>query len=94
MIDYDYVELSSACMTGLTAFRKVYPQHRSQEVQRALARGSEWITRDQREDGSWYGSWGVCFTYGTWFGYALDSISHHKHVHLASSLYLACRPSS
>ena len=22
----------------------------------------------QRVDGSWEGSWGVCFTYGTWFG--------------------------
>lgn len=22
----------------------------------------------QRPDGSWYGSWGVCFTYGAWFG--------------------------
>lgn len=22
----------------------------------------------QRADGSWYGNWGVCFTYGTWFG--------------------------
>lgn len=22
----------------------------------------------QRADGSWYGSWGVCFTYGIWFG--------------------------
>lgn len=22
----------------------------------------------QRPDGSWYGNWGVCFTYGTWFG--------------------------
>lgn len=22
----------------------------------------------QRPDGSWYGSWGICFTYGTWFG--------------------------
>ena len=22
----------------------------------------------QRPDGSWEGSWGVCFTYGTWFG--------------------------
>ena len=25
-------------------------------------------TDEQRPDGSWYGSWGVCFTYGTWFG--------------------------
>ena len=22
----------------------------------------------QRADGSWYGSWAICFTYGTWFG--------------------------
>lgn len=22
----------------------------------------------QRRDGSWYGSWACCFTYGTWFG--------------------------
>lgn len=22
----------------------------------------------QRPDGSWYGNWGVCFTYATWFG--------------------------
>jgi hypothetical protein len=22
----------------------------------------------QRGDGSWYGSWGVCFTYAIWFG--------------------------
>jgi len=28
MIDYDYVELSSACMTGLALFRKQYPNHR------------------------------------------------------------------
>jgi hypothetical protein len=29
MIDYDYVELSSACITGLALFRKDYPHHRS-----------------------------------------------------------------
>ena len=22
----------------------------------------------QRDDGSWYGSWGCCFTYAGWFG--------------------------
>lgn len=22
----------------------------------------------QRKDGSWEGLWGVCFTYGVWFG--------------------------
>ena len=30
--------------------------------------GKKFIISIQRKDGSWYGSWGVCFTYGTWFG--------------------------
>lgn len=68
MIDYDYVELSSACMTGLAEFRKRYPDHRRAEILSALQRGRDFILKDQRPDGSWYGSWGVCFTYGAWFG--------------------------
>ena len=30
--------------------------------------GKNFILEIQRSDGSWEGSWGVCFTYGTWFG--------------------------
>lgn len=71
MIDYDYVELSSACMTGLSAFVERFPNHRKEEIRRALERGQDFIVRDQRPDGSWYGSWGVCFTYGAWFGCVL-----------------------
>ena len=68
MIDYSYVELSSACVTALAKFRKEYPTHRRAEVDRAIVRGSKFIGAVQRADGSWYGSWAVCFTYGTWFG--------------------------
>lgn len=68
MIDYDYVELSSACMTGLAAFHRQYPDHRASEISAALDKGHEFVLKDQRADGSWYGSWGVCFTYGAWFG--------------------------
>lgn len=31
-------------------------------VQRAI----RWLHDDQKQDGSWYGRWGVCFIYGTW----------------------------
>ncbi|CAM9482106.1 unnamed protein product, partial [Hapterophycus canaliculatus] len=31
----------------------------------SLANGRRFIRSIQRPDGSWYGSWGVCFTYGT-----------------------------
>ena len=38
------------------------------QVQQAIAAGRRFIKSIQRPDGSWYGSWGCCFTYGTWFG--------------------------
>lgn len=34
------------------------------QVSRAIAAGVQYIREQQREDGSWYGSWAVCFTYG------------------------------
>lgn len=68
MVDYDYVELSSACITALAAFSKAFPEHRTAEVGKAVQRGVAYCKSIQRRDGSWYGSWGVCFTYGAWFG--------------------------
>ncbi|MFW5876206.1 MAG: terpene cyclase/mutase family protein [Myxococcota bacterium] len=68
MIDYPYVECTSASIQALAAFRERYPGVRDREIAEAIARGKEFIRSVQREDGSWYGSWAVCFTYGTWFG--------------------------
>eukprot|EP00884_Botryococcus_braunii_P002417 jgi/Botrbrau1/12176/Bobra.0186s0084.1 len=68
MIDYDYVECTSACMTALVDFRRDFPGHRSGQIDAALKRGLAYILSIQRPDGSWYGSWGNCFTYATWFG--------------------------
>jgi squalene cyclase len=68
MIDYSYVECSSACITALKYFADALPYHRSAEVLNAIQAGRRFIKSIQRHDGSWYGSWGVCFTYGTWFG--------------------------
>jgi squalene cyclase len=68
MIDYSYVELSSACMTALKQFSERFPRHRPADIKRAISRGQGFIRAIQRPDGSWYGSWGICFTYGTWFG--------------------------
>ncbi|MDP2436605.1 MAG: terpene cyclase/mutase family protein [archaeon] len=68
MVDYSYVECTSACLQALSHFRRAYPYHRLDELRRSIARGASYIRAAQRPDGSWYGSWGVCFTYGTWFG--------------------------
>jgi lanosterol synthase len=68
MVDYSYVECSSACMQALAKFAKRYPDHRKEEIDRSLKRGAEFLLKEQKSDGSWFGSWAVCFTYGTWFG--------------------------
>ncbi len=67
MVDHSYVECTSACLRALAAWQR---HHGGQlpEVEGAIARGLEFLLAQQRPDGSFLGSWGVCYTYGTWFG--------------------------
>jgi len=68
MIDYSYVECTAASMQALAEFSRLHPGPADARIVRAIDRGREFLLRRQRDDGSWEGSWGVCFTYGTWFG--------------------------
>lgn len=68
MVDYSYVECSSACLQALVQFQGAYPEEASAELAQSVARGREYLLAQQRADGGFEGSWGVCFTYGTWFG--------------------------
>uniref|UniRef100_A0A674P5R5 Terpene cyclase/mutase family member n=1 Tax=Takifugu rubripes TaxID=31033 RepID=A0A674P5R5_TAKRU len=79
MIDYTYVECTSAVMQALRHFQKAYPQHRPAEISSTLKEGLDYCRRLQRPDGSWEGSWGVCFTYGAWFG--LEAFACMGHVY-------------
>jgi squalene cyclase len=38
------------------------------EVDKAIVRGVRFLRAAQLPDGSFEGSWAVCFSYGTWFG--------------------------
>ncbi|KAJ7973671.1 Terpene cyclase/mutase family member [Quillaja saponaria] len=67
IIDYQYVECTSAVIQGLTSFMEQYPGHRRKEIEACVTKASKFIESRQLLDGSWYGSWGVCYTYGTWF---------------------------
>jgi len=84
MVDYSYTECTSACVQALLKWQKHYPEYRAAEVTRAIQRGVKFILSQQRNDGSWYGSWAVCFTYGTWFAVEAltqdNSISQQPHV--------------
>jgi cycloartenol synthase len=95
-------ECTSAVIQALVSFRKDYPGHRREEIDKCINKADGFIQSIQRSDGSWlvlklyfefcaclesplkprnwctlslismsihnrYGSWGVCFTHGTWY---------------------------
>lgn len=74
MVDYSYVECTSASVQALVAYRDAYAATTSRrmaaQLTRAIERGRDFLFAKQHADGSWEGSWGVCFTYGTWFALA------------------------
>ena len=65
MVDYSYVECTSACLQALVSARAHFGDLPG--TQASIERGGRFLLRNQRPDGSFEGSWGVCFTYGTWF---------------------------
>ncbi|MEX0813601.1 MAG: terpene cyclase/mutase family protein [Chitinophagales bacterium] len=68
MVEYSYVECTSATIQALKKYNHFFPNYRAEEIKKAIGNGREFILKKQRNNGSWYGSWAVCFTYGTWFG--------------------------
>lgn len=66
MVDYSYVECTSACIQALAKARARFAGE-FEAIGPAIERGQRLIRSKQRDDGSFEGSWGVCFIYGTWF---------------------------
>lgn len=73
MVEYDYPECSTAVVTALRLFSTHDPEYRRTDISRALESALRYIRKAQRPDGSWYGSWGICFTYAGMF--ALESLA-------------------
>lgn len=67
VIEHEYVECTSSAIQALTMFSKLYPGHRKKEIDKFIGKAIGYLEDAQMADGSWYGCWGVCFTYGTWF---------------------------
>jgi len=82
------VDPSSADLTGRTLeFLGNYTNLSASDsiIQRAV----NWLEKDQRKDGSWYGRWGICFLYGTWAAItgllAVGVSKHHPSIQKATA---------
>ncbi|XP_039065044.1 beta-amyrin synthase-like [Hibiscus syriacus] len=69
-IEREYVECTSSAIQALVLFSQLYPQYRKKEIETSVAKAVQYVEGSQMEDGSWYGNWGICYTYGTCFALA------------------------
>ncbi|SCV74978.1 BQ2448_8007 [Microbotryum intermedium] len=89
MTEYSYPECTTACVTALSVFKRKHPDYRADDIERVSKRAIEYIHKKQRPDGSWYGSWAICFTYAGMF--AIESLSlAGEHYDNSESVKKAC----
>nr|WGT93814.1 putative lupeol synthase [Codonopsis lanceolata] len=69
-VEHEYVECTSSVIQALVMFNNEYPRYRGKEIEIVVAKAIDFVERAQNPDGSWYGYWGVCYTYAAWFGMA------------------------
>ena len=72
MVEYDYPECTTAVVTVLSLFQQ-FSDYRSTEIKKVKEEALRYIRNAQSTEGSWYGSWGICFTYAGMF--ALESLA-------------------
>ena len=73
MVEYDYPECTTAVVTALSLFSTHDAEYRKSDIAKAKNGALKYIRKAQHVDGSWYGSWGICFTYAGMF--ALESLA-------------------
>lgn len=72
MVEYPYVECTDSSVLGLAYFHK-YSSYKKDEIKLSIKRATDYIINSQQPDGSWYGCWGICFTYAGMF--ALEALA-------------------
>lgn len=72
MVEFPYVECTDSSVLGLTYFRR-YFNYRKKDIDHAIDSAIAYIKKSQQPNGSWYGCWGICYTYAGMF--ALEALN-------------------
>ena len=68
MTEASWVECTASCLAALADIQKRFPGLIDDEAVPAMTRAVRWLRSRQQDDGTWPGTWGVNFIYGTMFG--------------------------
>ncbi|EEC72454.1 hypothetical protein OsI_05799 [Oryza sativa Indica Group] len=89
VVDYPYPECTSSVLQALVLFKELCPGYRTEEIEKCVRNATMFIENTQGEDGSWLGTWGVCFTYGAFFS-VKGLIAAGRTYENSSSIRKAC----
>ncbi|XP_047068861.1 achilleol B synthase-like [Lolium rigidum] len=96
--DYPSVECTSSVLDALVLFKELYPKYRASDIEKCIKAASLFLEKTQKNDGSWYGSWGICFTYGTMFAVrglvASGRTYENSHVIRKACNFMLCKQQS
>ncbi|KAG2306336.1 hypothetical protein Bca52824_026084 [Brassica carinata] len=67
VVEHEFVECTGSALVAIARFTKQFPEYKREQVKDFIKNGVKYLENLQMSDGSWYGSWGVCFIYGTFF---------------------------
>ncbi|KAL6888527.1 hypothetical protein ACP4OV_009553 [Aristida adscensionis] len=89
VVDYPYPECTASVLQALVLFKELYPSYRTRDIEKCIANAATFIENTQRQDGSWLGTWGICFTYATFFS-VKGLVASGKTYENSSSIRSAC----
>ncbi|KAH3668404.1 hypothetical protein OGAPHI_002158 [Ogataea philodendri] len=78
MVEYPYVECTDSSILGLVYFQK-HSDYRSEDIKLAIDNALQFLAKAQNPDGSWYGCWGICYTYSGMFALEAFAETGHKY---------------
>ncbi|KAG2655914.1 hypothetical protein PVAP13_1KG043900 [Panicum virgatum] len=90
VVDYPYPECTSSVLQALILFKELYPSYRTEEINASIRKAAIFIESRQKEDGSWLGTWGVCFTDGAFFSIK-GLVASGRTYENSSSIRKACQ---